>query len=441
MGEYFHSVILDEDKCIGCTNCIKRCPTEAIRVKNGKARIIKERCIDCGECIRLCPQHAKNSITDPLEKIYDYKYKVALPAPTLLGQYDEKYEPSKILAALKSLGFDEVYEVSRGADVFSNFARDVLKNPPKLPLISSSCPAIVRLIQIRFPSLIDHIVPIESPMEISALLVRQKIIEKTGLPSEDIGIFFISPCPAKATSVKRPLGNSTSNVDGVISVKSLYSDIKKKLKEDIDFDDFYDSGKAIGWARAGGETYSLNIRNYLCVDGIENVIAILDEVENGNLEEVEFIEVLACINGCVGGPLTVENPFVARNRIRRLSEKYMAKKQILIDKTLQDFSFNEDIGPKNILKLDDDMIAAMKKIEKIEEVYEMLPDLDCGACGSPSCRALAEDIVLGYSDFDDCMVLFRDKVKGLLNNTTDNDNNVESDVHTDKDTDNDGKET
>lgn len=414
MKEYFHSVILDEDKCIGCTNCIKRCPTEALRVKNGKARIINQRCIDCGECIRICPQHAKNSITDPINNINNFKYKIALPAPSLLGQFDDVNEPGKILSSLKLLGFDDVYEASRGADIVSHFTRETLKAPKKLPLISSSCPAIVRLIQIRFPSLIDHIVAIESPMEVSALLARQKAIEKTGLASEDIGVFFISPCPAKVTSVKMPLGNSHSNVDGVISIKAVYPCIKKNLKKNIESLEFYDSGKAIGWARSGGETYSLGLKNYLCVDGIENVITILDEIENGKIEGIEFIECLACINGCVGGSLNVENAFIARNRIRRLSEKYMKQKQILLQNKLNDFTLKEVIPPKNILKLDDDILIAMKKMEEIDKAYEMLPDLDCSACGSPSCRALAEDIVLGYSDFDDCMVIFRDKVKALL---------------------------
>ncbi|MCT4606024.1 MAG: 4Fe-4S dicluster domain-containing protein [Marinisporobacter sp.] len=416
MTEHFHSVILEEDKCIGCTNCIKRCPTEAIRVRNGKARIIKERCIDCGECIRICPQHAKNSISDPLENIYHFKYKVALPAPTLLGQFDETIEPIKILSALKALGFDDVYEVSRGADIVSNYTRELLKNPSKLPLISSSCPVVVRLIQIRFPSLIDHIVPIESPMEVAAMLAREKSVQKTGLKPSDIGIFFISPCPAKISSVKNPLGNATSHVDGVISIKSVYPCIQKNLKKDLQKEnsEFYDSGKAIGWARAGGETYSLDIQNYLCVDGIENVIKILDEIENGKLEGIQFVECLACINGCVGGCLTVENPFIARNRIRKLSQKYMENKEIRLNKTLQDFMLQEEIHPKNVRKLDDNIMEAMKKMEQIDEVYELLPDLDCGACGSPSCRALAEDIVLGYSDLDDCMILFKDKVKNLL---------------------------
>ncbi|QEK12829.1 4Fe-4S dicluster domain-containing protein [Crassaminicella thermophila] len=416
MGEYFHSVILEDDKCIGCTNCIKRCPTEAIRVKNGKARIIKERCIDCGECIRICPQHAKNSITDPIESIKDFKYKIALPAPSLLGQFDENTDPKKILSALKSIGFDEVFEVSRGADIVSNYTRELLKNPSKLPLISSSCPAIVRLIQIRFPSLIDHIVPIESPMEVAAMLARQKSVQKTGLSPEDIGIFFISPCPAKITSVKNPIGNFHSNVDRIISIKSVYPLIKKNLKKDLQNDEteFYDSGKAIGWARSGGETFSLNIQDYLCVDGIENVIKILDEIENDKLKNIKFVECLACINGCVGGSLTVENAFVARNRIRKLSQKYMKEKEIQLNKTIKDFLLKEKILPKNVRKLDDNIIEAMKKMEKIDYINSLLPDLDCGACGSPSCRALAEDIVLGYSNLDDCMIIFRDKVNALL---------------------------
>ncbi|MFZ5969161.1 MAG: [Fe-Fe] hydrogenase large subunit C-terminal domain-containing protein [Bacillota bacterium] len=413
MDEYFHSVQLDEKQCIGCTNCIKRCPTEAIRVKNGKARIIKERCIDCGECIRVCPQHAKNGVTDSIKDIENFKYKVALPAPSILSQFDENVSPGKILASLKLLGFDDVVEVSRGADIVSHYTKEMINKAKKLPLISSSCPVIVRLIQIRFPSLLDNIIPIESPMEVAAGIARQKAIEKTGLPTEDIGIFFISPCPAKMTSVKEPLGNLKSNVDGVISIKSLYPCMQKNLKKDLDEEEFYDSGKAIGWARSGGETFSLGIKDYLCVDGIENVIQVLDEVENEKIREIQFIECLACNNGCVGGSLTVENPFVARNRIRRLAEKYMKTKEIAVDKAIEEYSFTENIDPKNVHKLDENIMEAMKKMERISCIQQMLPNLDCGACGSPNCKALAEDIVLGYSELDDCMVIFRDKYKKL----------------------------
>ena len=72
-----HSVLLDVDKCKGCTYCLKRCPTEAIRIRNGHAVIRAERCIDCGECIRVCPHHAKRANYDLLEDFKDYKWKIA----------------------------------------------------------------------------------------------------------------------------------------------------------------------------------------------------------------------------------------------------------------------------------------------------------------------------------------------------------------------------
>ena len=109
---YFHSVTLDKDKCRGCTNCIKRCPTEAIRVRGGKAKIIKGRCIDCGECIRVCPYHAKRAVTDDFEELKNYKYNIALPAPSLYGQFSDISDINVILTGLLKIGFDDVFELS-----------------------------------------------------------------------------------------------------------------------------------------------------------------------------------------------------------------------------------------------------------------------------------------------------------------------------------------
>ena len=112
MTEFLHSVFLDEEKCTGCTTCVRRCPTEAIRVKGGKAVIETAKCIDCGECIRVCPKKAKKAFSDKLEIINNYKYKIALPAPALYGQFDHMEDVDYILNGLKECGFDDVFEVA-----------------------------------------------------------------------------------------------------------------------------------------------------------------------------------------------------------------------------------------------------------------------------------------------------------------------------------------
>ncbi|MEG0663420.1 MAG: [Fe-Fe] hydrogenase large subunit C-terminal domain-containing protein, partial [Anaerovoracaceae bacterium] len=208
MDILLHSVYLDRDKCLGCTTCLRSCPTTAIRVREGKAKIIESKCIDCGECIRVCPHHAKMAKTDPLAKIKDYKYKVAIPAPTLLGQFKLKYSIERILTALKDLGFDEVVEVAYGADLIGRALKYefTAKHYPK-PMISSACPAVTKLIQVRFPELTASINRLKAPMGFTARVTRRHLIETKNLRSEDIGIFFITPCAAKATEVSNPLSS------------------------------------------------------------------------------------------------------------------------------------------------------------------------------------------------------------------------------------------
>ena len=160
MERFYHSVTLDVDKCVGCTNCIKRCPTEAIRVREGKAIITPERCIDCGVCIRVCPHHAKKAKFDHLEMLNRFTYNIALPAPSLYGQFRHLDHIDLILTALKRLGFDDIFEVSKAAELVSDATRKIILdgNMPK-PIISSACPAIVRLIRVRFPALCAHVLP------------------------------------------------------------------------------------------------------------------------------------------------------------------------------------------------------------------------------------------------------------------------------------------
>jgi iron only hydrogenase large subunit-like protein len=417
MGTYFHSVTLDEEKCRGCTNCIKRCPTEAIRVRKSKARIINERCIDCGECIRICPYHAKKAITDPLEMIKNFKYKIVIPAPSLYGQFKSTFSRNSILTALKGQGFDEVYEVAKAAEIVSRATKKFInKDCQKFPLISSACPAVVRLIQVRFPNLIDNILKLESPMEVAAKIARDKAMKKENLAKEDVGVFFITPCAAKMTSVMAPYERESSSVSGVISIKDIYLGTLSNLMKTKPSEDLITAGfEGIRWANTGGESLALGTDSFLAVDGIHEVITILEEVENDRLEDVVFIEALACKGGCLGGPLTIENSYVARTRLKKHIDE--AKEKSISNTDQEDENDNIDwtgnVKYKPVLKLDDDIEKAMKKLEDLQQIENGLPGLDCGACGAPSCRALAEDIVRGKASETDCLFKLRDRVRDL----------------------------
>lgn len=417
MQDYFHSVTLNEEECRGCTNCIKRCPTEAIRVRKSKARIIKERCIDCGECIRVCPYHAKKAITDSIDIIKNYKHKIALPAPTLYGQFSLKHSRNRILTALKTIGFDDVYEVARAAEIVTDATKKLIsKGDYKKPAISSACPAVVRLIQVRFPNLIDNIIKIESPMEVAAKMAKNKAQKQKGFTTEDVGVFFITPCAAKVTSVKAPYEKDKSSVDGVISMKDIYLKLLDAMKKGEDIEALEQAGmEGIRWAGSGGESSALDIENILAVDGIHNVIKIFEEIENERLEDVNFVEALACTGGCLGGPLTIENAYLSKTRLKKHMEQ--ASKVTTVTNSMEEYDesllWTGSIEHRPIMKLDEDFSKAIKKLEVLEQLNKELPGLDCGACGAPSCRALAEDIVRGNANETDCIFKLRERVRDL----------------------------
>ncbi len=414
---FFHSVRLEKDKCKACTNCLKRCPTEAIRVRGGRAHIIDERCIDCGECIRVCEYHAKIAVTDPLSSISRFKYKIALPAPSLYGQFKNLRSIAQVLTGLKHMGFDEVFEVARGADVVTRAIREKLRQPdlPR-PLISAACPAIVRLIQVRFPDLIDHIVDIRQPMEVAALIAKREFARKHQVPESEVGCFFITPCPAKVTAIRNPIGHEKSAVDGAISVLEIYGLLSSHTRShETDESLVQASAWGVGWANSGGEANAVCPENSMAVDGIENVIRVLEEIENNKLHDLTFFEGSACTGGCVGGPLNFENNYVARNMIRRMVDKTSdlhPEQHVDVSMLTKYPLYNQkDIMPNSAMKLDDDIVEAMRKLEKMEEIYKRLPGYDCGSCGSPTCRTFAEDIVQGFATDMDCIHRLKEQLK------------------------------
>ena len=416
MNTYEHSVYLDVSKCNGCTTCLKHCPTEAIRIKDNHAVINGDRCIDCGECIRVCPHSAKKAVCNKLSDMDKFKYKIALPAPTLYGQFDNLDDVDYVLDGLLKLGFDDVFEVSAAAELVSAYTRNYMKKEGiKKPLISSACPAVIRLICLRFPSLKENILPMLPPMEVAARLSREKALrEHPELRQSDIGVCFISPCPAKVSYVRNGFAGYESLVDVVVSIKDIYFQLISKMKYGEDVKSLSSSGViGIGWASSGGESTAIFNEDYLAADGIDNCNKVLDQIENGNIPPLEFIELNACTGGCVGGVLTIQNPFIAKARLQGL-RRYLPVSQNFIPKDKEnslpeELMFNDLPIYRPISRLSDSMQESMRMMSEIQKLKTELPGIDCGSCGAPNCRAFAEDVVKGHTTLENCLIRLRSK--------------------------------
>lgn len=423
--KYYHSVQLNREKCQGCVSCVKLCPTEAIRVRNGKAEILADRCIDCGACASGCPYHAFTVKTDMLEGLSKFAYNIVLPAPSLYSQFPANVPLEDIWQGLQNLGFDEIFDVSLASEYIAKEIESYLKNYTggRKPLISSTCPAVMRLIQVKFPELIKQVVPVLAPVEAAAIYVKREAAARKQLPTELIGVWFISPCPSKETNIRQSVDVQHTELTGSFSLSDIYGLLLKNMGGEHELNVRTGSSYGLGWGTYGGELASAGITNGLAVHGIDNVYEILEQVSMNKMPQLDYVECNACQGGCLGGLLAAENKFVSesnlRQRIRQLREQEPADRQETMARTmvLQDFpasaAYRKRLVPRPMMQLDDDIMEAMKKFERMEEVLCSLPGLDCGACGAPSCQGLAEDIVQGKAHEIDCIFKLRASVHKL----------------------------
>ncbi len=451
----FHSVFLEEDSCTGCTTCVTTCPVEAIRVRNGKAHILEERCIDCGECIRRCPNRAKRALASSLANITEnFEHRIILVPPSFYAQFNKKYSSEAIQTALLSLGFDRLYNVSDYAFDVSFATAEYLKNKKALrPIISSSCPVIIKLIQTSFPSLIDNILPVLPPVELAAMDARKKA-SREGFVPEKVGVFFLSPCPAKITIPRAPLGYEYSAITGVFSIAEIYLLVRNAMKSNAVPKEnakiclrhpFFN--QALIWGMSDGESDTLQQAialqkenqtvRWLSCDGIDHVLKVLEVVEEGALDDFDFIEMSACSGGCIGGSLAVESVPVAHANMRQRfdaefcasarqhnEEESQTDKKAAFEKmfdeaktemfSLKECLWNLPIEPRPALLLSEDFAKARRMLAEIDSLVAELPALNCGACGSPNCRALAEDIVRCRAQKEDCVHILKQKYEQLL---------------------------
>ncbi len=416
MSRYFHSIRINTEKCDGRMKCMRACPTHAIRVRGGKARIIEEKCIDCGECITVCPHNAIIPLTDPFGELSRFRQTVAIPSPALYAQFGREILPEKILSGIKNLGFDDAFDLALTCGEVSFAIQEYLReyNGPK-PLISNVCPAVVRLVQVKYPELIDQIIPLEPPRELAAREIKKKKSRQFKLEEKEIGIFYLTPCPVKMISIKQPAEKGRSYIDGAISISDIYGPLLSAM-EGTEKGSYRKALENIcilgaGWAMDGGICRTLRLKNSLAVSGIADILKVFDDIERGSLRNIEFIEAYSCRQGCVGGSLTVENVYISYNKILKLIET-LEYEQIKACPDIREvrrlyrqkyFFIKGKFEPRPLTPLDKNLAKAIKKRREKEEIFESLPRIDCGACGAPTCIAFAEDVVRGEARLIDCV--------------------------------------
>jgi iron only hydrogenase large subunit-like protein len=417
--DFHHALKIQKEECIGCTHCVSICPTEAIRVYEGKAQLFENRCIDCGECFRECPVNAIIIEQDDFNQIFEYERRVALVPSVLIGQFPSDVKATDVYSVLMDMGFTDVYEVEHGVDILAEKARTYIEeHEEQKPLISAFCPAVVRLIQVKFPALVDNIILLHPPLDVAAKYYKKKLLNK-GVSEGDIGIFYVTPCAAKIAAVKSPVGQEESPINGVINMdfifNKVYTNIRRgyvskpehNLKHQL-------SPEGVLWSLTTGEADNMQGRA-LAIDGIHNVIEFLEKVENEEVKDVDFIELRACDESCAGGVLTTTNRFLTVERLKKRAAIYRESDNRHSNEDLSEYrSFLDaknigikEITPRSMMKLDEDMAEAMKKMQRVKEILQCLPEVDCGACGTPNCNALAEDIVQERASINHCIFIQR----------------------------------
>ncbi len=423
MSELTHGFRIKGDRCTGCMACMRACPTQAIRVKRGRAEVIPSLCIDCGSCLGACLSGAILPTTLTFAELDKFKFKVAVVSPALYTQFALKDTPAQVNRALRQLGFNAVWEYAVDIELIDLAIRDYVKNwDGPFPLISSSCPVVVRLVQVAYPTLVDQLIRLDAPREIAGRELKLRYSKKLGLKPSEIAAVYIAPCQAKTISILQPAEGGGSHLDGAVGISQIYNDLLSLLRrnaaKDEPADDGAGSGEWFHWGAPEGEFPSLSKEHYLPLQGLSDIIKVFNDIEKGKIRNIDFLECHACQGACIGGNLTVENLYVARTRnlrlISRLSRPSPALGQEIARRFAEeDFSLRAPVMPRDIEGRGVDLRERVARKKRAAELLKALPGLNCGLCGAPSCKSHAEDAALGRAEIRECVFLSKDRIDVL----------------------------
>ncbi|HOE67550.1 MAG TPA: (Fe-S)-binding protein [Candidatus Hydrogenedentes bacterium] len=361
-----NAVHILNEKCRQCLMCLHACPTQAMRMRDAQPRILDHLCIDCTSCIAVCEAGALVLNCPPPLASPEVATVLVVPA-SFFEQFGAGPGPSEIVAALHGMGFASVRSSAEWECALRNAVDEYAqRGAVARPVLSPVCPAIVNLIQLKFPSLIAHVAPFLTPIEAA----REELRATSAA--------FVPACPSQQTAL-RAIG--TASQREIVDPHTLRSLVAPRVAG---------TKRALADAPQGASAPAFE------VSGVRHVLKVLDAIENGEMDDCDVIELFACDQGCFGSPIWKEAPFVARRRFERTGGGVGANDAALAlprEKTLQ---------PRPGLRLDRDMARAIEKLAQIDELARTLPGRNCCVCGAPTCAALAEDVVAGRATVDAC---------------------------------------
>ena len=401
---------LKKSNCKNCYKCIRHCPVKAIRFSGNQAHIIGNECILCGQCFVVCPQNAKE-IVDGTEKVKVFLQSGAPVIVSLAPSFVANYDGVGIKAmrkALKALGFSDVEETAIGATIVKNEYERILREDERDIVISSCCHSINLLIQKYFPAELEYLADVMSPMQAHCKDIKSRY--------PNAKTVFIGPCVAKKDEAEYYGGI----VDAVLTFEELTKWLESEgivLEKESDMDI---NSKARFFPTTGGILKTMepgiNGYTYLALDGVENCIAALKDIESGKIHKC-FIEMSACIGSCVGGP-------VMEKYHRSPVHDYMAvanfagTKDFMVDQPAsaelkKQFGYIEHRLPQ---PSELEISSILRQMGKFKPAHE----LNCGSCGYNTCREKAIAIAQGKAEISMCLPFLKDKAESFSDTIVEN---------------------
>ena len=412
-------IVFKATKCKHCYKCVRYCEVKAIQVKDERAVIMPDKCILCGHCLKICPQSAKTLKSD-LDLVKGFIARgdrvVVSIAPAYMGLL--KYKTiGQVRSALIRLGFEDVRETSEGAAfVTAEYAR-LLEEHAMENIITTCCPSVNDLVEIYYPELVPYLAPVVSPMIAHGKLLKEEL-------GRDVRVVFLGPCIAKKKE------SLDMRHQGFIDAVLNFNDINRWLDEeniviedceDMPFTRFdpkvnrlYPVTNGVVSSVLATEPEKDGYRKFY-VHGVSNCIDLCKSMARGEIKGC-FIEMNMCSGGCIKGP-TVNDESISRFKVKLDMEEAIAREPAsgkAMEPVWEKVSFRKrfvDRSPKDPMPTEEQIREILRMTNKTRPEDE----LNCGACGYPTCRDKAIAVFQHKAEVSMCIPFMHEKAESMAN--------------------------